>query len=111
MIYFLFYTDKFIKERFAGYTVGIFIFIRPAYKDDRGLLEHEKTHVRQNLNPRKWFMSKLDREVEAYKEQLKWYPKDSPGQKEWRIKLFAGYIATKYGLNITAPEAEKLLRG
>ena len=36
-------------------------------------------------------------------EQLKWYSDD-------RTLLFASFIATKYGLNISVIEAERLLR-
>ena len=40
------YTDN-IAEKFAGETWGPLIKIRPKYINDTGLLEHEKTHVRQ----------------------------------------------------------------
>jgi hypothetical protein len=97
-----FYTGRFIPERFAGYAIGPIILLRPQYIGDRGLLEHEKVHVRQFWNPRWWFRSKLDKEVAAYREQLKW----SPGNES----RFAGFIATRYGLNISVINAEKLLR-
>ena len=96
-----FYINFWIPERFAGYTVGPVILIRPSYRNDRGLLEHEKVHVRQFWQG-EWFNT-LTREVEAYKEQAKWYNDD-------RIPLFATFIATKYGLNIDAAAAERLLR-
>ena len=99
----VFYTDRFIPARFSGYTIFVVILIRPSYFYDRGLLEHEKVHVRQNIRPWKWFMGRLAKEVEAYKEQLKWYPDD-------KTHVFATFIATKYGLDITVEEAEKLLR-
>jgi hypothetical protein len=99
----VFYTDRFIPEIFGGYTVGPIILIRPKYIGDRGLLEHEKVHVRQFFSPRWWFKSKLEWEIEAYREQAKWYPDD-------RIPLFATFIATKYGLSISAVEAERSLR-
>lgn len=98
----IFYTDRLIPDRFAGYTVGPVILIRPSKVGDRGLLEHEKVHVAQFWNPRWWFRSRLDKEVAAYREQLK----RSPG----RESLFASFIATKYGLNITVEEAERMLR-
>lgn len=40
------YTDK-IAEKFGGETWGPLIKIRPKYVSDTGLIEHEKTHVRQ----------------------------------------------------------------
>jgi hypothetical protein len=99
----IFYTNFLIPSRFAGYTIGPIILIRPSYRDDIGLLAHEKVHVRQFLDPRWWFRSQLDREVAAYKVQAACYSDD-------RIPLFAGYIATKYGLGINATNAERMLR-
>jgi hypothetical protein len=108
MLYATFYTDRFIGEGFAGIAKGPFIFIRPKHKGDRGLLEHEKVHVRQywrclwTLGFRR--KTKLQREVEAYREQLKWYSDD-------RTMLFAQFIATRYGLNVEPEEAYLYLTG
>lgn len=44
--YILKYTDE-LPDGFGGTTFGPTIRIRPQYQDDQGLLEHEKTHVRQ----------------------------------------------------------------
>lgn len=44
--YFIKYTDNLARE-FGGTTKGPFIRIRPKYINDTGLIEHEKTHVRQ----------------------------------------------------------------
>lgn len=44
--YFLKFTDD-IKDGFGGYAKGPFIRMRPKYRYDLGLLEHEKVHVRQ----------------------------------------------------------------
>ena len=126
------YTDD-MPERFGGYASGPCVKIRPKYLDDRGLLEHELVHVRQFWRslgveifisnvytmPRllklwgifgdvealvnaskKW---KLRLEVEAYREQLKHYATDN-------TFLFAGFLVTKYGLDISVEEAMKLLR-
>lgn len=98
------YNALLIPAGFEGYTIGPVILIRPGSRGDRGLLEHERVHVRQFFNPAKWFWSKLEKEVEAYREQAKWYPDD-------RIPRFAEMIATKYGIVITAAWAEILLRG
>lgn len=40
------YSDE-VPEQFGGLASGPLIRIRPKYKGDAGLLEHEKTHVRQ----------------------------------------------------------------
>ena len=44
--YFVQYTDK-LANGFGGTAQGPVIKILSKYKDDAGLLEHEKTHVRQ----------------------------------------------------------------
>ena len=107
MIYSIEYTND-IPEGFNGWAHLWHIKIRPTHKDDIGLLEHEKVHVRQFwqlgfLHPcvyRFWAKYRLDCEVEAYREQLK-YSKE----KEADSKLFASFIATKYDLKITEEEA------
>ena len=107
-----FYTDRFIKKGSAGCARGPLIFIRPKYRDDRGLLEHEKVHVHQFwtrgliVHSLRYLFSKaykLNAEVEAYREQAQWYPDD-------RLPKFASIIATKYGLKITEESALTLLR-
>lgn len=42
---FVFYTNRFIPKKFGASTYGIFVFIRPKYKNDEGLLEHELTSI------------------------------------------------------------------
>lgn len=44
-----FYTTRFVRPGFAATTRGPLIFIRPEYRQDIGLLEHERVHVRQWL--------------------------------------------------------------
>lgn len=114
MLHFTFYTDSFlIGKEFAGCTYGPFIFIRPRYKDDKGLLEHEKVHVKQfwrtlMLHGLFYALSnryRLKCEVEAYKEQLKYCdnPKIVRG-------MFASFIATKYNIkDVTTAKAYALL--
>ena len=105
----IFYTTRFIKKPHAGTTYGPFIFIKPEYKDDRGLLEHEKEHVKQwlfsiGLHSILYLFSKRYRlwsEVQCYRAQLK----HSPGREE----LFASFIADRYDLDITKEEALKEL--
>lgn len=110
MPYKVIYTNRFIPAIYAGRTIGPIILIRPSHKDDKGLLEHEKVHVRQfwrtlGLFGIPYFLSKkyrLKYELEAYKEQLKYYTTD-------KKQLFAQHLANKYDLNITQEEALKLL--
>lgn len=107
----VFYTDRFVPDGFAGCARGPLIFIRPDYRDDKGLLEHEKVHRRQWLGTLSLHSLlylfvpdyKFRAEVEAYREQLKHYPDD-------RSKLFAGFIANDYGLDVTEQEALDALR-
>lgn len=105
------YTDKIIPERFSAYTIAFLILVRPKYRDDIGLIEHEKIHVHQfwrtfGFNGLFYFFSKKKRlqyEVEAYRKQLEFSPE--PGTSK---KLFACYLASNYKLDITKEEAIKL---
>lgn len=107
----IFYTNRFIPARFAAYTIGFIILIRPQYKDDEGLAEHEHVHVDQFLCTlgisallyavsKKW---RLRYEAQAYAAQLEYYPDD-------RLRLFAHFLSTKYGLGITQDAAEAEIR-
>jgi hypothetical protein len=106
----IFITNKFIVEGFAGCAMGPVILIRPEYKNDIGLLEHEKVHRKQwlrtfSIHSFLYLWSdkyKLSAEVEAYKEQAKHYLDD-------RRPKFAEYIASRYGLMVTKEEALELL--
>lgn len=114
-MYIIFYNKFFVPKGSAGCVRLLFIFIDPKYKDDIGLLEHEKTHVRQSLKglifPHVFLYKfyrkyRLNCEVEAYKVQIREYNvKDFMRHSEY----FANVIATKYGLDITKEEALKLL--
>lgn len=103
-------TNRFIPERFSATTYGPLILIRPAYRGDKGLLEHEKVHVWQwvwsaGLHGLMYRISRghrLAAEIEAYREQARYYADD-------RRPIFARHIATLYDLDITEPEALALL--
>lgn len=90
---------------------GPFIFIRPKYKDDLGILAHEKVHRWQWLRTLSLHSFlylfvpeyKLAAEVEEYREQARWYDDD-------RMKKFAGFISRNYGLKVTEESALELLR-
>jgi hypothetical protein len=129
------YTDD-MPQWMGGYAKWFYIAIRPKYKDDRGIHAHELEHVKQwwlttilaaaiigaicyRTGYSYAYMGlslvvyqllyatipavKLHCEVDAYKQQLKHYADD-------RTARFAKFIAEKYGLKITAEEAEQLLR-
>lgn len=106
----VFYTDRFVPSNAAGCARGPIIFIRPQYRDDKGLLAHEERHALQwwrTLTLHSWLylLSKsyrLKAEVECYRIQASFYPDD-------RRPLFAKFIARSYGLQITEQEALKLL--
>jgi len=110
---FVFYTDKFIKPQHGGISIAMFCFIRPKYKDDEGLLQHELTHSKQFYRfPLHLFFYrlfdwyKLKCEVEGYKVQLSYYPHLDRNEL---IDLFAGFIAERYELNISKEKAKELL--
>jgi hypothetical protein len=98
------------KPRMGADTRAFFIRVKPKYKSDRGLLEHEKTHVRQwiftlGLHSLLYLFSskyKLYSEIQAYREQLKWYSKDN-------TELFATYICERYNLKADKEEVLKRL--
>lgn len=62
---FILYTDKIPPKRFAGITNLNIIRIQPKYKQDKGLLEHELTHVKQFY--RSFGLSNLKRSLRAFK--------------------------------------------
>lgn len=106
----VFYTTFGMPANAAGCARGPLIFIRPEYREDKGLLAHEQTHVKQwfcTLGLHSFLYLLVDRyrlwaEVEAYKVQATHYPDD-------RRPLFAHFISTNYGLSISEADALKLL--
>jgi len=105
------YSDLKPKPPMGGASKFFMVWIREPYRGDKGLLEHEKMHVRQSYlglfiihqlayTFSKWY--RLQCEVQAYKEQLKHYDDD-------RSEMFAGFIANHYNLDVTQEEALELL--
>ena len=102
----VFITNWLIPSKFAGYHIGTVSFVRPEYKDDEGLIQHELTHVKQNIRTlgvsgiRQYFDKnhKLDRECEAYATQLMYVPND---QKEVMRRRFVNFMYTKYDLGMS----------
>lgn len=127
------YTDN-MPAKFGGCAGAFVVRIRPKYRDDAGLHAHEDEHVRQwymgvligvlvalaillipaiwsawwplaliagcFLHPLAYLLPyyRLWAEARAYRIQLKHYPDD-------RSRLFAGFLASKYRLEITPGEA------
>ena len=108
--YIVAYTNL-IPTRFAGYTLGFVILLRPMFKDDIAMLEHEKVHVNQfwrsfGLFGIAYALSKTYRlkyELEAYTKQLEFCV-----DKERSKSLFAYYLSTNYKLGISQEDALKL---
>jgi hypothetical protein len=115
MYYKINYADKGVPEKFGAVTRAWFITIRPKYMKDIGLEQHELCHVRSfwqtlGLHCILYKVSKTYRlcmEVKAYKEQLCWPPAITDIIRHKQI--YAGFIATKYDLEIREEEAVKLL--
>ena len=113
MIYSLRYTDN-MPDWKAGYSKAWFIGIRPAYKDDKGLLFHEIEHVRHwwyslGFSSILYLLSKRFRlwaEVNCYKVQLEY-----AADRELARRSFAIRLATNYDLDITVSEALIALGG
>jgi hypothetical protein len=104
----VFYVDT-LPNGFGGMAHGPIVCILKRLRGDEGIRQHELTHVRQwfwtlGLLPLLYLIPqfKLGCEVQAYRVQLQYYPDD----RSWQ---FAGFIATRYGLNITQLEAHALL--
>jgi hypothetical protein len=110
MLHLKFITNWFVPAKFGAVTYGPLIFIRPSRANDVGIYKHELVHVEQFWrNPffgLSYLFSKEARlwyELEAYREQLKWYDDD-------RSTTFARFMATKYKLDITEQQALNLLK-
>jgi len=105
------FTNFLIPKKFSGYTILCFALVRPEFKYDVGLVEHEKTHVKQfwklpfihGILYRFSKKYRLSCEVEAYREQSKHY--DAPN-----IKALATRLVEDYGLDLGIQDAIELLK-
>lgn len=106
----IFYTDKFIPDKFLGYTCGPVSLIRPSSIGDYGLHVHEAAH-RQQWAKRpfmhcllyKFSLSyKLECETRAYRDQLK----VDPGNE----LPFAEALSKNYGFDMTIVDALRMLK-
>lgn len=104
-----FFTHWKLPSDVGGRANGPFIRIHPWYDDDEGLLEHEKCHARQwwrtcGIHGILYKFSKeyrLKSELEAYGIQLLFSPQN--------IHVFAKFLASHYGLDISVVEAQTML--
>jgi len=102
----LIFISNWMPKRFSGYHVGTLVLIRPDYKDDEGLIQHELIHVKQNIRTLGWSgikqiwnkNHKLNRECEAYAEQLKYVPAN---QYKIVSTRFVNFMYTKYNLGMS----------
>lgn len=100
----VFYTNWFIPNRYGAISLGFFVLIRPEYKGNTALLEHELQHCRQFwrtlwVHAPLYFLSKRYRlyaECDAYAVQIKY-----GGSYDWAIQMLTNY----YNLNISEREA------
>lgn len=98
------------RSRFSS-TIGTTIYLTPKRYDDyysdspsvktRGLVIHEKVHVRQYLEDRlfqfKYASSRkarLNYEIEAYAEQIQFLVQHHPGRKEKYIRQKAKNLSS-----------------
>ena len=124
------YTDK-LPANVGGRATGPIVRIRPKYKDDRGIHEHELVHVRQ------WYTGLLiglaiaalmyfngidgwplailvgamlhplattSKRYTFWKEVVA-YREQAKHYPDDRRLLFAGFIFQNYGLNVTTEQA------
>jgi hypothetical protein len=136
MIAYIHYTDN-LPEGVGGAANGPYVRIRPKYKKDKGLLQHELEHVKQ------WWITTILAALAIagvcyYQQAPYWYcllslvafdllystfqrfklqcevwayREQLKHYEDDRTALFAKFISTKYGLEGVTPErAEKLLR-
>ncbi len=101
------FTDDIHPATVEAAARGLKVKMRPQFANDEPKIQHELEHARQNVLP--WrSMSRLEKEVGAYRVQLKHYP---VSEREARItELAVNLCAHEYGFNLTQAEAEAMLR-
>ena len=100
------FITNWMPERFSGYHFIDIVLIRPEYADDEGLIQHELTHVKQNLRTLLWSgirqvwdkEHKLNRECEAYSVQLLYVDDDKYEAMKTR---FVNFMYSKYNLSMS----------
>jgi len=100
-----------IPGRYDGLTIFPFIFIRPASRNDVGLLIHEKVHYEEQRQSwvLPWFLKyglskswRLAAEARAYAAQLAYY--ESEGKAD-RLQILAEHLSKNYRLKLTVDQA------
>lgn len=115
----VFYSDNLpegVGGKFRGGLLVYWIKIRPKYRDDEGILQHELEHARQHFKTL-GFLGVLCRfrwvrqwaEIQAYRVQLRYPPATKDSERYMRI--YANFLATRYWLNITKQKAVLELKG
>ena len=111
---FLTLTDD-LPEGMAGRSTALSIEIRPAYREDEGLYQHELCHVFQWIFTLglhgllvKWRPYRLWSEVQAYRRQLRYL--NRWGQYPTVEELAARLCGPGYDLRITPERAVVLLK-
>ncbi len=131
------YTTRYMPDWAAGCAIGPFILIKPAYKDDAGLVAHERVHTHQW-----WLLALLALPLAALAHvadrvdlmgyallalalhhglylvsqryrlhcEVQAYKKQLAYYADDRRLKFAGFIATRYKLKITTEQAYELLK-
>jgi hypothetical protein len=97
-----------IPKKFGAMSLTITAFVRPKWKDNEGLIQHELTHIKQNLRTCLWSgikqnwskQHRLDRECEAYAVQLSY---SSDRDLARHKKIYIGFMQDKYNLGMTKP--------
>lgn len=106
--------DSVIPERFGAYIrKGIVIHIRERYRNDEGLHRHEYRHALRAIRSLgiywlRYRWSKKFRykaELECYRIQLRYTPASTVKKKKYYIDMYAGFMATKYDLDIRKGQA------
>lgn len=109
------FTGRLIGKGFAGRSYGVFIVVRPDYRNDEPLIQHELEHCRQ------WYRTlgvhgilmkvcsnwRFKREVEAYAVQALWHTED---ERNGCIGRFSVFISEKYNLDVSYRAARKWLK-
>lgn len=112
MRYPVIYTDNMAAWK-GGYAAGPLIVLRPKYRNDEGIYQHELTHVKQGVallfigHALLYLFYKPYRlwaEVQAYKKQTQYGMSIETGA--WRL-YGAGHDTYNFG--ITLDEARELL--
>ena len=107
----VFYTDRFVI--LSGKSFGMFICIKPEFKDNIALLEHELVHCRQfyrtlcihSILYKLSSKYRLNSEIEAYKATIEYSGYTEEIQSKWIVNS----LLNDYDLDYTREYIEGLL--